>query len=173
MISKQLGLIDFDILSMKKFLLDQLRRQRAAVKEMAVDPNDPKVQLSRVGDFINANRNWVVTETLPRHGGKHDCGLMGVYDHARTSQGFILRFAKLDKKIMISETRLKAWCVKEGIHYRDLYRTLEKNGHCQRPKSHRSLTAGTPLSAATESVLLFDLTLPCNATLLVEEDDHV
>lgn len=174
-ISKKLGLIDFDIMSMQKFLLNLLSKQHASVKEMNLDPTDPEVQMTRLRNFLNSSRAWVTTDTLPGHGGNRTaaCQLKGNYEHARAWGGFIVRHAYVDKVILVSEAKLLEWCLKQEIDFRQLRRALIEHGYCIKPKAKRSLVAGTQLAAASpEAVLLFDLTLTCNLNLVVE-DDHV
>ena len=171
-ISKKLGLIDFDILSMRKFLLEQLRRQRAAVKDMAVDPDDPDVQLARIKNFMNTNRNWVVTDTLVKPGGATPCALIPSNDlhYQQMRGGFALRYAVNDKRVLISEDKLKLWTSQQEINYRQLRKTLIKHKYCTQPHKPRSLTSGTRLHSAPEAVLIFDLTMQPNTALIVEDD---
>jgi len=169
-ISKQLGLIDFDIMSMRKFLLEQLRKQRNTVMEMSLNAADPEVQLTRVKNFMNSNRNWVVTDALAKQGSQPgSCVLVPDGVHYQHMREFVLRYATADKKIMVSEEKLRAWCNVQEINYRQLLKTLQEHKYCDRPRKPRALTAGTRLNSATEIVLIFDLTFLPNATLITED----
>jgi hypothetical protein len=167
-LSQRLGLIDFDIVSMQKFLLDQLRRQRATVQDMSVNSDDPDMQLGRIRDFVNSNlQGRIVTDTLPGQGWNKSAQI-AIHNtlEVERSREFISRLAIKDMLLMVSEPKLKAWCRQHEISYRELRATLEKHNYCTRPKRPRSLGSGTRINVAQETVLVFDLRQAPNAIFL-------
>lgn len=171
-ISKKLGLIDFNTVSMRQFLLDHLLRQRLSVTDMSVNADDPDVQLGRVRDFVNSNlQGRIITEVLPTQGFNNSSPLISIINslEAERAREFFVRLAIKDLTMLVSEPKLKAWCALHEISYREMRATLEKHNYCTRQKKQRSLGAGTRINVAREVVLLFDLKFPPNAIFLPDD----
>ena len=171
-ISKKLNLMDFDILSMEKFLLEQLRRQRTSVKDMSINPNDPEVQLGRVREFLNSHlQDRIITDILPSHGWNKS-HLIAIHNgmEASRARSVVARIAIKDTPptMLVSDAKLREWCERKEISYPQLYRTLAKAGICTKSKKHRSLGAGTGFHMSAETVLIFDLTFPANVAFLTD-----
>jgi hypothetical protein len=172
LLSKKLGLIDFDILSMKKFLVEQMLKQRAAVEDMSVDADNPDIQLSRVRDFINSNlQGRIITDTVPQRGWNKTMLETAdrEYDLVR-SREIVCRIAKKSMVMWVSEGRLKQYCAQRDINYQQMRRTLEKHQYCRRSGKHpKSLGIGTKINVAKESILEFDLNLPANSIFIPDD----
>jgi hypothetical protein len=171
-ISKKLGLIDFDILSMRKFLVEQIRKQRSAVEDMSVDADNPDIQLSRVRDFINGNlQGRIITETVPQRGWNKT--MLETADREPDlirSREIVCRIAKKSMVMWVSEGRLRQYCIQHDINYQQMRRTLEKAQYCRRSGKHpKSLGIGTRINVAKESILEFDLNMPANSIFIPDD----
>jgi hypothetical protein len=159
-IAKKLGLIDFDLVAMRRWLDNWFQNQRVEVADMATNASDPEVQLQRVRDFVNDNvRKTIITKHMQRGRAltpaENGADLHGVNE-------FATRHAYEDKKLWVSEPKIELWCKQIMRQYscRQMGRVLTKNSLCKRIRDGRHLGAGTGFKTAKEIVWEFDLSSP-------------
>ena len=159
-VAKALGLLQFDLVAIQRYLIDLIRKQRAAMSDRGTNADDPDVQLQRVVDFINDNlNNRLATDIMPATG-RGRCLVKGTVDQ-RPSE-FALRYAVDDKKLWISVAKLKKWCDHPARRYdhRQMYHVLVKAGWCVYNRRGRPLGGGTEYRTGREPIVEFDLTNP-------------
>jgi len=168
-IAKHLNLLDFDIMSMKKFLFDQFRHQRMTLSEAAVDADDPQVALNRISTFVNERiSNMIVTNGIARQGTNPHTKEQIKNQLYDLKPPYVGRIATSEKIMLLSEPQIESACRKSDQDFHHMRRVLLKAGFCTRPKNQRSLGAGTELKnpPAREYVWEFDLSKPENARFL-------
>ena len=157
-IAKHLDLLDFDIVSMKKFLFDQFRQQRLVLSEAAVDADNPEVVLNRLGAFVNQRiGNMIFTSKIARRG--NNPPEMPKNDHYDLRPPYFGRIAIEDQIMLVSEAQLDGLCRQHDHDFPHMKRVLLTAGYCSRPKNPRALGAGTTLKSppSGEYVLEFNL----------------
>jgi hypothetical protein len=164
-IARNLGLINFDILSMKKRLLDLFHQQRGSLADMAVNADDPNIQGDRVADFINLRNTGVLLTNGITRQGSNNSSREPVRNVLEAKAPYVARIATTDKIMLVSETHLMEFCKQKSYDYYQMKRKLIEHGRCKRPKNTRSLGAGTTMlnPPAAEYVLEFDLAKSENA----------
>ena len=169
-IAKALGLMNFDIVSMEKFMRKLLRAQRVNLDSVAVDADDPNVQLDRVSEFLNRYKQEILQtpeQSLPKHGtGRHKSVPYGKDFMVRECVGrmcndwLLVSYAKYMKWLRLPEN--------SGINAHHAIRVLTQNGLCIKSTFRRSLAAGLLMDhpPVPEYVLQFDLSKSENARFL-------
>jgi hypothetical protein len=167
-IGKNLGLVDFDILSMRKYLIDLFRQQRGSLADMAVDADNPAVQGDRVADFINLRIAGVLLTNGVARQGTNRSNRDPIRNILEAKPPYIARIATVDKVMLVSEANLMEFCRQKSYDYYQMRRVLIKNSRCERSRNPRSLGAGTDMlnPPAREYVLEFDLAKSENARFL-------
>ncbi len=169
-IMKELGLLDFDLGEHWRFLLTELRRQRANLIEMDIDPSNPNTQLDRVVAFLNENLQSIIqTKTIPVVGTNRHASFDTPANETNISRSreFVARLAMQSKALEVSEYRLKSWCERKNYSYPDMKKVLLKHRYCVVPKYKRSLARRVlGLTSGEEKVLEFDLSNPNNSVFL-------
>ena len=161
-IIKNLGLLNLDIVSMEKFLLDLIRYQRSQLTDISVDADDPVILLHRIANFMNQHiGNVIFSKHIAKQGTNPHNKEPISYDRDLRPP-YVGRIATEDKAMLVSEARLGVHCQQNDHDYHQMRRLLVKAGYCKRPKNPRSLTAGTTVAhpTASEPVLEFDLSRP-------------
>jgi hypothetical protein len=160
-IAKNLRLLDFDIVSMKKYLFNLVRQQRAELFDISIDADDPIVLLDRTTEFVNQRIGTVIfTQMIARQG--TNASTIEHVNSMTTRPPYAGRIATEDKIMLLSEAQLMGWCRQQEHDYHQMKRLLIKANYCTRPKNRRKLGGGTnlPSPPASEYVLEFDLSKP-------------
>jgi hypothetical protein len=165
-IAKSLGLFDFDMVSMEKFIISLVNKQRVTLDDMSTNADDPDVQADRIAEFLNKHKNSVAYKpdhALPVQG--HGRRAQVVYNPFPAANEWVARVAS--DYLLVSYAKYKKWLrlpENADINPHRAIRVLIKNGRCVKPGFRRSLTAGLIVDhpAQMEHVLQFDLSLPAN-----------
>ena len=168
-IAKRLGLLDFDIVSMKKLLFDQFRHQRLTLSDAAVDADDPQVALNRLSAFVNERiGNMIVTEDIAKQGTNPHTKQQIKNQLYDLRPPYVGRIATKTKVMLLSEAQIESAWNKNNQDFHHLRRVLLKAGYFTRPRNPRSLGGGTELKnpPAREYVWEFDLSKSENARFL-------
>jgi len=174
-LAKALELVDFDIVAMKRKLLEIYRNQRVVVKDMNVDADDPATQLYRIGQFLNDKiRNRIITDAMPKKGNP---GKMMVHNsqYIFGVNEFVARYAIKEQLLWVSEAKLKAYS-HDRWSYEQMRATLLQHHYCIRnSKNQRTIGGGCgeQFTGAKEIVLEFDLSLACNEPLRLTGETDV
>ena len=170
-IAKALGLMNFDIVSMEKFMRKLLRAQRVNLDSVAVDADDPDVQLDRVSEFLNRYKQDIIQtrdQPLPKQGNNRSQLVAYPKDFLATRESvaricndwMLVSYAKYVKWLRLPEN--------SGINAHHAIRVLTQNGSCIKSTFRRSLGAGLIMHhpPVQEYVLQFDLSKSENARFL-------
>ena len=175
-IAKGMGLLPFDVAGIKQRLYAAYREQRAAMRDLSVDADNPMTQLARVGQFLNDKiRNRIITHHMPKKGNPGTAHVVNA-DQIYGVNEFVARYATVDGLLWVSENKLRVWCELNRYSFEEMRGVLVKHGYCTRdPKKPRTIGGGTvKFATSRELVMEFDLNLPCNEPLrLTEETDAV
>lgn len=169
-IAKALGLVDFDIVSMEKFMRKLLRAQRTHLDSIAVDADDPDTQFDRLGEFLNRHKQDIIQtpdKPLPKHGANRNTAV--AYPNDFTLRECVARIAS--DYLLVSLAKYTKWLKlpeNAGINPHHAVRVMVNSGRCVKPAYRRSLAAGLIMKSApvSEFVLQIDLTLPENSRFL-------
>lgn len=162
-IARSLELVDFDIVSMKKFLLNLVRQQRATLAEIAIDTDNPAVLLDRIGNFVNHRISSIIrTSGITRQGANSHTKQTIKATPYELKPPYAGRLATEDKVLWLSEAQITGWCQQHGHDVHQMRRLLIAAEYCTRPKNKRSLASGTSMEnqPAAEHIWEFDLSKP-------------
>jgi len=165
-IIKNLGLLNLDIVSMEKFLLELIRYQRNQLADIAVDADDPLVLLNRTAEYVNQRIGTMIfTKRVAKQG---TVSVETPENNFTIRPPYVGRLAIEDKVMLLSESQFMNWCRQNDHDFHQMKRLLINAGYCKRPKNARKLAGGTNLQdpPASEHVLEFDLSKPENARFL-------
>ena len=118
LIAQELGLHNYDMKAIYKWLLGMLANMR---EEVTPPASDPTVML---GDFMNSH----IQNTLVVNGAVDARTKMGAMPTAEPRGELLLRFEPDTGDLFISAKAFKDYCVKFQIHYRDAIKQLKDEG---------------------------------------------
>jgi hypothetical protein len=118
LIAQELGLHDYDMKAIYKWLLGMLANMR---EEVTPPASDPTVML---GDFMNSH----VQNMLVVNGAVDARTKMGAMPTAEPRGELLLRFEPDTGDLFIAAKAFKDYCVKFQIHYRDALKQLKEEG---------------------------------------------
>ena len=167
LISQELGLHDYDMKAIYKWLLGMLANMR---EEVTPPASDPTVML---GDFMNSH----IQNTLVVNGVVDARTKMGAMPTAEPRGELLLRFEPDTGDLFISAKAFKDYCVKFQIHYRDAIKQLKDEGvfidTIVKRMSKGMKMDSPPVRALHFNTKNFDRIVPVEALTDENRDGHV
>lgn len=168
-IARMLGLQQFDVSGIQKFLIDWYKRQH---REVFIDANtdDVEVHIQRLRDFYNDNlRARLVTKYLPQRG-RASAEILN-RDLPTSPDELAIRLAVEDKAMFVSTKKFRDWCDRReqrGASFEHSKSVLLKSGVCSYHRKSKSIGGSTSYYTAQEPVLEFNLKDPRLAGFIEE-----
>lgn len=174
-LASKLGLQQFNISAIQKFLLDWYIAHRDSVFGSVVDTDNPEYQLSLLNMFYNDNLDKKLTTSYLARRGRHverakEEGDVRLNPITLRPRELAIRIASKDAKMLISVDKLRRWCESRSGSFEQLKVCLTRANYCTYERKNKSIGGGTHYPTVSEPVLMFDLNDPRNAGFLPEED---
>jgi hypothetical protein len=170
-LARLLGLQQFDIPAIQKFLIDWYRRQHIEVFGVDQNMDDVEYHLERVRYFCNDHiRARLITDLMPQKGRAKQV-LKNHEMISATPSELAIRVALIDKRMYVSVRKFKDWCSRreqQGASFDHSKNIMLRAGVCTYQRKNKTIGGGTDYRTAIEPVLEFDLTDPRNAGFIEE-----
>lgn len=140
-----LGLVEFSIDRIMKWLLEIMGSKRADVKERDDWP------VMALGDFLNTHQQN--TLTMP---GPHVFGSKNVLPIMKHTRELMIRYEVQGSRYLIATSSLRDWLVKKEISFNEMCRLLEEDGICKNRAKLATLAAGTDFPSSRVLCLEID-----------------
>lgn len=160
-IAKEIGLLDFNIAAIEKFIHKQVRSVRTAVKDI----DTPSVD--SLSDFLSQNiSNMLIVETSKDS--------KTTFILSRPSQKLFVRHDTRTNSLNIAITALKEWAASNGLSYNTMVSQLEEQGLILARSKRESLGRGTDIPAGQCRTLVINAESPAfSHTLKAVRDSSV
>ena len=148
----ELGLADFDVAAIEKFMQQTLQRMREHLKDTHVDLTNTTNVMNIFTQFLKAmHRNTLWTNKMQLGRGRPKAGDYKIIKDASRLEGINVHIAKEDKLIRVSSTKLSDWLFERGISRHIFTREFEKKFGAK--KVIGRLGCGTDKAQGTEHLL--------------------
>jgi hypothetical protein len=169
-LARMLGLQQFDIPGIQKFLIDWYHRNYADAFGAEQNSDDVEFQMRRIRDFYNDNlRARLITDYLPRRG-QHKEQAKNM-DMMTSPDQLAIRIGLVDKKMLMSVKKCRDYCDRReqrGASFEHTKRVLVRNNVCTYERKGKSIGGSTIYYTAQEPFLEFVLNDPRNAGFIEE-----
>ena len=139
-IAKKLGLIDFDLKAIERWIIGQLRLNKAAVSDMSVSIEQ------MLNDYMSENFNSMIwIKSTDRAGSGSDNGLdsLVIPDMMPRTNKLVGRYETDIKVAYLLPKPLKEWCGEQQINYGQLVQDMKDKLGAKRKKVR--ITRGTQM----------------------------
>lgn len=171
-LAKLLGLQQFDVSAIQKFLCDWCRRRHADVYGTDNDADTVEFHMQRIRDFYNDNmRTRLLTPHMARPGQRKEKALNWEQLVGVGPNELSIRIAVEDKRMFLSARKFKNWCYKyeqQGASFEQTKAVLLQGSACTYERKNKSIGGGSDYVTAQEPVLSFDLSDPRNVGFIEE-----
>lgn len=169
-IARKLDLQQFDVGAIRKFLLNWYQYQRNEMRAAGAGADSPEFQMQLLRTFHNENLDKrLTTPHLPARGGGRQAVEEIMNGILLRPKELAFRVARQDRRMFVSEAKLRDWHRARGGSYDQMKATLVKHGYCEYHRKNKSIGGSTLFPTAPEAVLEFNLSDPRNAGFLEEE----
>ena len=160
-IAKEIGLINFNIAAIEKFIHKQIRSVRAVVSDI----DTPCVDV--LSEFLSQNiSNMLIVETATDN--------KTTFVLSRPSQKLFIRHDTRTNSLDVAITALKEWAAANGLSYGTLVAQLEEQGLILARSKRVSLGKGTDIPAGQCRVLAINADSPAfSHTIKAVRDNHI
>lgn len=157
LLAKDLGIIDFDIGRVYKWIVNELKTMRTEIKAPA------QTQSSLIGEFMNEHRAATLVVN-----GEADArtGLENIPIVEPKFNELLIRIEPDTKRLFINAKHLRTYCSKQQITLKDTLRALEADG-VYKGQIKKRLSKGTKLQSPAVDAYVFDIS---NETFINAED---
>jgi hypothetical protein len=152
MIAKKLGLINYDIAAVYKWVVGELISRNSYV-------NDAGASVAQtLNNYLSENyNNLLKIESTEDLRGKNDSGLDQLVPVGASPRGTLVARYEPDTKLLFLRTKpFREWCVDQQINYQGVVDELKDKMGMERVK--KRLTKGTDFNLPAESVLMMEFT---------------